>query len=89
MVNARTVVGLTIAAVVIIVLLAVAPMIGSTIEDTYTVTDTSTDGWNRTANTDLTSPADSWITFIGLIVLAFLAVIIGIVIKAFSSMGQD
>ena len=89
MVNARTVVGLTIAAVVIIVLLAVAPMIGSTIEETYTVTDTSTDGWNRTTNTDLTSPADSWITFIGLIVLAFLAVIIGIVIKAFSNMGDQ
>ena len=88
MVNAKTVVALTIAAVVIIVLLAVAPMIGSTIEDTYTVTDTSTDGWNRANNTDLTSPAESWITFVGLIVLAFLAVIIGIVIKAFAGMGE-
>ena len=88
MVNAKTVVALTIAAVVIIVLLAVAPMIGSTIEETYTVTDTSPDGWNRTANTDLTSPAESWITFVGLIVLAFLAVIIGIVIKAFAGMGE-
>jgi len=89
MVNARTVVGLTVAAVVIIVLLAVAPMIGSTIDDTYTVTDTSTTGWNSTTNTDLDTPAESWTTFIGLIVLAFLAVIIGIVISAFKNMGSD
>lgn len=89
MVNARTVVGLTVAAVVIIVLLAVAPMIGSTIDDTYTVTDTSTTGWNSSTNTDLDTPAESWTTFIGLIVLAFLAVIIGIVISAFKNMGGD
>ena len=87
MVDAKMVVGLTIAAVVIIVLLAVAPLIGSTIDDTYTVSDTSTTGWNTTTNTDLDTPAQSWTTFIGLIVLAFLAVIIGIVIKAFAGMG--
>lgn len=88
MVSGKAVVGLTVSAVVIIVLLSVAPMIGSTIEDTYTVTDESTDGWNRTANTDLTSPATSWITFVGLIVLAFLAVIIALVIKGFKDMGE-
>ncbi|MCK5138263.1 MAG: hypothetical protein KAQ85_00335 [Thermodesulfovibrionia bacterium] len=80
MVNAKTVVALTISAVVIIVLLSVAPMIGSTIEETYTVADTSADGWNRTANTGLGSPADTWMTIIGLIILAFVAVIVAIII---------
>jgi len=88
MVTAKTVVALTVAAVVIIVLLAVAPMIGSTIDDTYTVDDTSTTGWNSSTNTDLDTPAQSWTTFIGLIILAFLAVIIGIVIGAFRDMGE-
>ena len=88
-VNAKQVVGLTVAAVVVIVLLAVAPMIGSTIDDTYTVDDTSTTGWNTSTNTDLDTPAESWTTFVGLIVLAFLAVIIGIVIAAFKDMGEN
>ncbi|NOR84560.1 hypothetical protein GQ473_00435 [archaeon] len=44
--------------------------------------------WNSNANSDLNSPAQSWITFVGLIVLAFLAVIIGLVIRAFKGMGE-
>ena len=89
MVDAKMVVGLAISALVVIIILAVAPMIGSTIDDTYTVTDTSTTGWNVTANTDLDSPAQTWVTFVGLIILCFLAVIIGIVIKSFKGMGGD
>ena len=44
--------------------------------------------WNSNVNSDLNSPAQSWITFVGLIVLAFLAVIIGLVIRAFKGMGE-
>jgi len=44
--------------------------------------------WNSNVNSDLNSPAQSWITFVGLIVLAFLAVIIGLVIRAFRGMGE-
>lgn len=195
MVNAKMVVGITVAALVILVLLAVAPMIGSTVNDvsniqdnvqatgtitfgtgpgvagetinvsteTYTLTEASggafnvgngsgtaaqisanltaeintnstllsavdgtgsvvvtslvtgtagnayasttnvtdasfgattltggVDGsdWNSNVNSDLDSPAQSWITFVGLIVLAFLAVIIGLVIRAFKGMGE-
>ena len=43
--------------------------------------------WNSNVNTDLDSPAQSWVTFLGLLILAFLAVIIGIVIQAFRGMG--
>ena len=89
MVDAKLVVGLAISALIVIIILAVAPMIGSTIDDTYDVTDTSSDGWNVTANTDLDSPAATWVTFVGLIILAFLAVIIGMVIKGFKDMGND
>lgn len=88
-VSAKSVVGLAVSALVVIIILAVAPMIGSTIDDTYDVTDTSTTGWNLTANTDLDSPATTWTTFTGLIILAFLAVIIGLVIKGFKDMGED
>ena len=89
LVDSKMVVGLAISALIVIIILAVAPMIGSTIDDTYDVTDTSTTGWNVTANTDLDSPATTWVTFVGLIILAFLAVIIGIVIKGFKDMGSD
>ena len=40
--------------------------------------------WNSNVNSDLNSPAQSWITFVGMIVLAFLAVIIGLVIRIFT-----
>ena len=46
--------------------------------------------WNSNVNSDLDSPAQSWTTFLGLLILAFLAVIIGIVIKAFRGItGRD
>jgi len=89
MVSSKTVVALAISALIIVILFAVAPMIGTTIEDTYTITDTSKTGWNTTTNTDLDAPAESWSTFQGLVVLAFLGVIIGIVIGAFKKMGDD
>lgn len=92
MVSSKTVVGLAIAALIVVILFAVAPMIGSTIDDTYTLTGaaaTDTAGWNSSVNTDLDSPAESWSTFQGLVVLAFLGVIIGIVIGAFKNMGND
>ena len=44
--------------------------------------------WHSNVNTDLDSPAESWVTFIGLIVLAFIAVIIAVVIKAFKDMSE-
>lgn len=192
MVNAKQVIGITVAALVIVVMLAVAPLIGSTIDDidttqddtvatttvtfgagslvnetlnmsteTYTVTATGagqwnidsgtaavvsasltaeitanstlftavdntgtvtvttilkgtemnaytsttniTDGsvtgatfsgavdggdWSPDTNTDLDTPAETWTTFIGLIILSFLALIIGLVIAAFKNMGE-
>lgn len=45
--------------------------------------------WHSNVNSDLDSPAESWTTFIGLIILAFLAVIIGVVISAFRNMGEE
>jgi len=89
MVNSKDVIALAISALIVIIILAVAPMIGSNIDDTYDVTDTSSDGWNVTANSDLDSPATTWVTFVGLITLGFLAVIIGIVIRGFKDMGND
>ena len=80
MVNVNVIVGLCVSAVVVVVLFCVVPMMCSIIEDNYTVTDTSTDGWNRTANTELDSPAESWVSLQGFIVLALLVVIIGVVI---------
>jgi len=45
--------------------------------------------WSPDTNTDLDTPAENWSTFQGLVVLAFLGVIIGIVIGAFKKMGDD
>lgn len=44
--------------------------------------------WDSESNSDLQSPAESWIMFVGLIVLAFLAIIISKVIIAFRDMGE-
>jgi len=44
--------------------------------------------WHHNVNADLDSPAQSWTTFLGLIILAFLAVIIAIVIVAFKDMSE-
>lgn len=89
MVNSRIVVVLATSAMTIIVLFGVVPIIGSIIDDTYTVTDTSTTGWNTTVNINLDTPAESWIILQGLIVLVFLSVIIAIVIGAFRNMGSE
>ena len=88
MVSTSDVVAVAIAALTVIVILAIGPFFGSTIDDTYTVTDTSADGWNRTANTDLVSPATTWITLVGLIVLMFLGVIIAKVLGALKNMKE-
>lgn len=44
--------------------------------------------WNSNVNSDLNSPAQSWIIFVGLIYLAFLAVMISLIIRAFKDMGE-
>jgi len=44
--------------------------------------------WNRNVNTDLVSPATTWITLVGLIVLMFLGVIIAKVLGALKNMKE-
>lgn len=78
------IISIAIGIITLVAVFAMAPVVGSTIENSMpAVSDTS--DWNSTVNTDLPSGADIWSQLAPLLVLAVLALVIGLVIMYFKN----
>jgi hypothetical protein len=73
-------VGVAIAVIILVAVFALAPVIGSNIDNAATISPDSQ--WNATVNPDIKTGVDLWTQFSGLIILAGLVSLLSLVIWA-------
>jgi uncharacterized membrane protein YraQ (UPF0718 family) len=78
--------GLVLGIIVIICYFAIVPVIGSSMETAMPALPADSQ-WNATTNPDLPSASGLWVTSSGLIIIAIVIAILGVVVGVVKMMG--
>lgn len=81
------IIAIAIGLITLIAVITVGPVVGGSIENAMP-TLAADSSWNATYNTDLPDGADTWEQMVPLIVLAVLALVIGLVIMYFKNAAR-
>lgn len=81
------IIAIAIGLITLIAVITVGPVVGGSIENAMP-TLAADSSWNDTYNTDLPDGADTWEQMVPLIVLAVLALVIGLVIMYFKNAAR-
>lgn len=78
-----TLVGVTIGVMMLVITFIIIPMVGDQMDQSITVTSGSE--WNHSQNSDIPTGYDLWTDLSGMITVAAIVVIVGMLFKVFKS----
>ena len=81
------IIAIAIGLITLIAVITVGPVVGGSIENAMPALAEDS-GWNSTANPDLPKGSDTWEQLVPLLVLAVLALVIGLVIMYFKNAAR-
>lgn len=81
------IIAIAIGLITLIAVITVGPVVGGSIENAMPALAADS-GWNSTYNTDLPEGSDTWEQLVPLLILAVLALVIGLVIMYFKNAAR-